>query len=574
MLNNKKKRKINKIAIMVPNLNRGGAEKVAADLSVYFESKGYDVIIFVENKQKTKDYVCGGSIVYVHRSSGMKTGNTKIISFAELIEDVNTYRQLKKKYRIDVTISFMQASNLLNILSRYQDIVIVTLHSVMSKRTDLYKSFGYGKGIFKFLYQCADKIVLVSKYCQKDWINNFGDFFSKTVVIHNPVYVVSKQNCIVKNSNDFYSNSKMVISVARLDGVKQQWHLLRSFKAVLAVCPEAQLLIVGDGILKDALQNLSKQLRIQDNVWFLGFVNNVEKYLKMAQIIAVTSASESWCNAIAEAMLQGVPAVANDCPGGIRELMGIGEKKQKYNLITGCGIITPKLDGKKYTANDPLTKAEIFFAKGILRLLQDDNLRKRMSQNCIENIQQYALENIGGEWEKEIYKLKSKIMLKKIVAILINVFWSMLTFSFKIIVSNRNDIRKKENNFSKNDEKFVSYFNVLEQWMCLKENGKSVERYFNDLGYKKIAIYGMANMANHLIRELENTTIEISFGIDKRANVLYGKIPIISLNDVLPNIDVIVVTPVFDYTNIKKFLLGKTNAPVVSLEEVVNYSAG
>ena len=77
-------------------------------------------------------------------------------------------------------------------------------------------------------------------------------------------------------------------------------------------------------------------------------------------------------------------------------------------------------------------------------------------------------------------------------------------------------------------------------------------------------------MANHLIKELENSSVEIVYGIDRQADSIYGKFPIFSTDRIFPESDVIVVTPVFDYENIKKELTGKVNCPIVPLDEVVN----
>lgn len=562
-----------KIAMMVPTLNSGGAEKVAADLSIYFEQKGYEVFIFSQSKLKVKDYNHGGKIIYVEMSVGVKQENNKTEFLAHLMQDVCTCRELKKKYQIDITISFMQVSNLLNILSRYNDKVIVTLHSVMSYRVDLSKTIGYSEKIFRYLYQLADKIVLVSQFCQEDWIRHYGDLFSKTIVIQNPVNAVVRSARVEENFQwDFGANA--VISVARLDGVKQQWHLIRAFKKVLNKCSDAQLLIAGDGILKDALKSLCEQLEIEDHIHFLGFVNDVDRYLQRCKAVVVTSASESWCNAIAEAMVQGVPVVTNDCPGGIRELMGVGKrpKFKNQNIIVDCGIITPKLDGQKYTADVPLTREESLLADGVLQLLKDDDLRQKMSEKCLENVRKYDLQNIGQKWEERLVKTAGRKRTGGVLREGIMVACTILGLVVNFRMRKRKSFKCDEKDtHGVDNQKFVSYFYILDHWMDLKENGISVEKYFRDHGYQKIAIYGMAKMANHLIRELEASDIEILYGIDRKSDMIYGKFPVVSMGDSLADADVIIVTPTFDFENIEKNLREKVKCPIVSLEDVIFY---
>lgn len=563
-----------KIAIMVPTLNNGGAEKVAADLSIYFEQKGYEIFIFSQSKQKLKDYNHGGKIICVERSVGVKQEDNNTEFLSHLMKDASIYRELKKKYQIDITISFMQVSNLLNILSRYNDKVIVTLHSVMSYRADLSKAVGYGNKIFRYLYQFADKIVLVSQFCQEDWIKHYGDLFSKTTAIQNPVNAMVKHDYIGEEISRWDFGSNVVISVARLDGVKQHWHLIRAFKNVLSRCPDAHLLIAGDGILKDALKSLGEQLEIDDHICFLGFVDEVDQYLQRCKAVVVTSASESWCNAIAEAMAQGVPVVTNDCPGGIRELMGVGKrpKFKNRNVITDCGIITPKLDGQKYTADVPLTREERLLADGILLLLADDDLRQKMSGKCLENIKKYDLQNIGEKWEEMLIKTAGSKRTGSVLRTVMMAACGVLGFAVNLQNKKSKNLTSKVNDAQGSDnQKFVSYFRILDQWMDLKENGISVKKYFEDRGYRKIAIYGMAKMANHLIRELELSDVEIVYGIDRNSDMIYGKFPVVSPEAALPAADVVIVTPTFDFKNIESNLKEKVKCPVVSLEDVIFY---
>ncbi len=563
-----------RIAIMIQTISSGGAEKVAADMSIYFQQRGFEVFIFVEYMQKLKDYPHGGKLICVERKVSVKSGYSSREMLFGVIQQANIYRDLKRKYKIDITISFLQLSNLLNIISRDRDKVVVTLHSVMSYRTDQYRVLGYGKKIFRYLYQLADKIVLVSDFCQKDWMEHYGDLLSKTIVIQNPINILSISSDMRLAQKKQNQCANIVISVARLEGVKQQWHLIRAFQRVLRVCSDAQLWIAGDGILRNALEDLSMQLGMSDHIHFLGFVNDIGKYLQMAKVLAVTSASESWCNAIAEAMMLGVPVVTNDCPGGIRELMGVNErpKYKKHNLITECGIITPHLDGKKYVA-EPLTREERLLADGLLRVLKDDKLRNEMGKKCIENAKKYTLDNIGEKWIRDVISKEDKKYKKRILGKAIEGVCTALAFTCCGKIGKKGCMTENvSGNTEIYNEKFVSYFNILERWMQLKEEGKGIDNFFSDYNYEKIVIYGMAHMGNHLVRELENSSVKIVCGIDRRAVMIYGKFPVITLNENIPDADVVIVTPVFDFENIKESLKGKVKCPIISLEDVIYYN--
>lgn len=54
--------------------------------------------------------------------------------------------------------------------------------------------------------------------------------------------------------------------------------------------------------------------------------------------------------------------------------------------------------------------------------------------------------------------------------------------------------------------------------------------------------------------------------------MIYGKFPVIALDDKIPDADVVIVTPTFDYIEIRKILNEKVKCQIVSLEDVINYS--
>lgn len=114
------------------------------------------------------------------------------------------------------------------------------------------------------------------------------------------------------------------------------------------------------------------------------------------------------------------------------------------------------------------------------------------------------------------------------------------------------------------------HFQLLNHWLELKSEGKSVSSYFMDMNYRHIAIYGMAELANRLCEELSDTPIVIDYGIDRDVSCTIARIGEIYFpEDNLPETDVIVVTPYSSFDSIREMLEKKVNCPVISLEEVI-----
>lgn len=136
----------------------------------------------------------------------------------------------------------------------------------------------------------------------------------------------------------------------------------------------------------------------------------------------------------------------------------------------------------------------------------------------------------------------------------------------KFFFSNKNKEKKVEGN----KEKFRVYYNALKQWLTLKNRGRNLEEYFIANNYDSIAIYGMGELGNRLLEELESSqSVKVKYGIDKNASSNYSNIEIKSTEDVIEDIDLIVVSAIFDYENIKMELSQRTECLIVSLEDII-----
>lgn len=134
-----------------------------------------------------------------------------------------------------------------------------------------------------------------------------------------------------------------------------------------------------------------------------------------------------------------------------------------------------------------------------------------------------------------------------------------------------NYYRKKQLNTSmQRIETLQDHYDLLNHWLEIKNEGKSVASYFEDMGYRHIAVYGMAELGNRLIEDLEGSLICVDYGIDRDVCCSIARMDEVYFpEDDLPRTDAIVVTPYSAFGAIKKQLEGKMNCPIISLEEVV-----
>lgn len=526
------------IALIINKLQGGGAERCAADLSIYFTQRGFQVFIFTDLSIKV-EYEYAGMLVNYSSTTDNVPGDHPISC------KVDELKGLKREYKIDIAISFMQIENHFNILSKTREKVVLTTHSVNSRYEKSGQSVFWTEEAFRDLYQYADLITFPSEYCRQDWIEHYGDKNHITRTVYNPVHAMDVEGDDVKEN--------IIIAIGRMQSIKRQWHIIRAFKMVKEKCPDSRLIILGDGELRTKQEELIQKLGLESDIELPGNVTNVQDYLKKAKVLAITSRLEAFPCSVLEAFSAGVPVVACDCPGGIREELNLScEQGDITEPIQGeCGVLVPYI---KEFYTEQFTKEEIMLAEEIIKLLRNDELRVEMGRNARRRAETFSMEQIGRVWTEELLE--------------INLGQKGEIQGFDEEKQKR--IRKLEAKENTNVKMYISYYRLLEKWMLLREKRISINRYFEKNGISNIIIYGMGKMTHHLLEDLKDSEINIVCAIDRGAFAMNNEFPIISGEADIPEADCIIVTPVYDIDTIKQRLDGKTVVPIISLSEIVN----
>ncbi len=125
----------------------------------------------------------------------------------------------------------------------------------------------------------------------------------------------------------------------------------------------------------------------------------------------------------------------------------------------------------------------------------------------------------------------------------------------------------KENH--KKSDKHLALFLMMNQWVKVKQEGKNLASYFEQEGYKKIAIYGMHYAGETLAEELQGSGVEIKYGIDKNADKIYADFLMVTPDDDLEEVDAVVVTSITFFDEIEEALGAKMDCPILSLEDIL-----
>lgn len=122
---------------------------------------------------------------------------------------------------------------------------------------------------------------------------------------------------------------------------------------------------------------------------------------------------------------------------------------------------------------------------------------------------------------------------------------------------------------NKKINKFKQYYEILNFWLKATFEGKSIEKVIMQQGYKTIAIYGMGEIGQRLFESLKNTDIEVAYIIDEGTSY-FDELEIKNIGDELSPVDLIIITPTFDYEMISKKLSFYYQYKVCSIKDIID----
>lgn len=390
------------IAIIIQTLGGGGAERVAKIIGDYYSERGNRVYYFLGDTRVKQAYQVKGEVI----NTGIKSctsniiyGNMQILT--KLLYNSMQMRKYKKKYDIDVAISFMEESNYMNILSKGKEKVITRICTILSQDGG-WVTFLYHKRMIHFFYPKADRVVIMSDYAREDMHDKFGIPMKKMIKIPNPVLIPEENETDDFNWN--YGDNAIVV-IGRLADEKQHDKIIRAFTYVHDRNPQARLIILGAGPKENYLKNVRKRYNLNDVVVFAGFQSNVSFYLKNSKVFAMASTVEGYPNSMLEAMANGLPIVTTDIPGGCGEIVGKNDSKKLCNEIQYCryGILTPYMCGPVQLDKE-LTREERLFGKAMLEVLEDRRLREKYCRRSLKRASSFQIDKIMPKWDRLICK--------------------------------------------------------------------------------------------------------------------------------------------------------------------------
>lgn len=174
-------------------------------------------------------------------------------------------------------------------------------------------------------------------------------------------------------------NAWVVIYVGRLAREKGLPALMRGFAIAAADAPEAMLVLVGGGPMRSELEGLARELGIESRVRFAGRVESrdVPLWLRASDVFALTSPSEGFSCALAEAMSAGLASVTTRIPAN--------------EQLVECGV-----EGLAVPVDD-----EAAIARALAQLFRDPEMRRRMGSAARKRIvESFSTAKVADRYEQ------------------------------------------------------------------------------------------------------------------------------------------------------------------------------
>lgn len=315
------------VAILLPDLRPGGAERVCVTLANAFAREGLTVDLVLRQKQgELQDSV--SPAVMVH-TLGARRVRDAFGPFVDYLKVARPRSVLAAMWPI--TSLAVAARAVASVPCR----VVTSDHGVLS-------ASGPGRpGLprlamtlsMRASYGRADAIVGVSRGVSADVATLAGLPLGRVTTIYNPITPLAPPAAPdAEIMAAWTSGGPQLVTVGTLKAVKDHATLLRALVRVRQA-HDARLLILGEGSERPGLEALVVELGLAGAVQMPGFRPDPHGYVAHADAFVLSSLNEGFGNVLVEAMACGTPVVSTDCPTGPGEILEGG----RYGALTTVG---------------------------------------------------------------------------------------------------------------------------------------------------------------------------------------------------------------------------------------------
>lgn len=237
------------------------------------------------------------------------------------------------------------------------------------------------RGMERGLAQLTDRIIAVSHQIKAELVEHGIAPADRIQVVPLGLELEPFLNCESRRG-EFHrefglsAGTPLIGIVGRVFPIKNHRLFLNTMSSVGSVHPDARFVIVGDGMLRPAMEDLARELGIRERTIFTGWRQDLPTIYAALRILVVSSDNEGTPMSAIEAMASGVPVVATRV-GGLPDLVKHGQS----------GLLVP--------ANDAPAMAD-----AVCQLLSNTTRHDAMGQRARLDAAQFSVERLAADMER------------------------------------------------------------------------------------------------------------------------------------------------------------------------------
>ncbi len=347
-----------RVALIVPSLEAGGAERVLALLAPALAARGHEVSLVTLADADTDFYDVAAPV----RRVGL--GVLEPGRRPPLLRGPSRLRRWLRREQPDVAVSFILKMNLVTLLA----VAGLGVPVIVSERVDrLYPTAAPLRMLRRTLYPRAATLVVQTDAAAR----SFAGLAARLRTIPNPVPVAPDAPGAAGPDDP-----PLLLGVGRLHEQKGFDLLLRAFASLPPELAPWRLELHGEGPRRAELTALAGELGVADRVALPGRTTEIDDVYRRASLFVLSSRWEGFPNVLVEAMARGLPCVSFACPSGPDEIIRDGED----------GILVP--DG-----------AVEALAGALARAMTSPELRAHLAAAAPAVAERFSVEAVTDRWE-------------------------------------------------------------------------------------------------------------------------------------------------------------------------------
>lgn len=360
-----------RVLLFIHSLHGGGAERVAVDLSAHWARAGRDVMVVTQAGKEDDAYALDPKVSRAVLNTVGEGGGLRGIW--SNVRRVRALRRVIREFRPDIVLGMMTTASVLSVIAGagLGCRVIATEHTHPPSQA----MSGFWQRLRRWTYPKAARVVALTSGTAA-WIETHVPG-SRLAVIPNPVHWPLPQ-AEPRKYPEPRPGRRRLLAVGRLHQDKGFDLLIQAFEQLASAHPDWDLVILGEGGERAALEAQLRQSGMQDRVWMPGRVGNVGDWYASADLYVLTSRFEGLSNTLLESMASGLAAVCFDCDTGPREVVRDG--------VDGV-LVRPNGDVPALCA-------------ALEAVMGDDAMRARMAAAAIDVRDRFSANRVLARWEE------------------------------------------------------------------------------------------------------------------------------------------------------------------------------